>query len=260
MNNTGIYPLGEAKVKLEQRADRVNFDVEIEDVPVGFYDLNIGDETQGIIEVTQTPAGVEGEIEFRNPVETGKELLDFNPLGKLITITQGPDTLFTLDFSSEPGNGGNNGSDDDCDDNSSSNDDCDDDNGGQGSDDECDDHSNDDDCDDNGSGGTAPPQLVDIDVDFNNTGADSDASGSVRYETRSDRRDFKIEVEDLNAGTYQLFVGGQSITSFNVSGAETELEFRDPVEPGKMPLTFDPLNKLVEIKQGNTVYLFATVQ
>ncbi len=265
MSNTGVYPLGQTKVKLEQRTDRVDFEVEIEDVPVGFYDLNVGGETQGIIEVTQTPAGVEGEIEFRNPVEAGKELLDFNPLGELITITQGSDTLFTLDFPSEPSNVGNDGSDDDddCNDDNPSNDcddDSDDDNGGQGSDDECDDNSNDDDCDDNGNGGTTPPQLVDIDVDFNNTGADSDASGSVRYETRSDRRDFKVEVEDLNAGTYQLFVGGQSITSFNVSGAENELEFRDPVEPGKMPLTFDPLNKLVEIKQDSTVYLFATVQ
>lgn len=123
MVNSGIQPLGQAKVKLRQRPDRVDFQVELEDVPVGFYDLNVSGQMQGVIEVMQTAAGVEGELEFRNPVEAGKELLDFNPLGELITMTQGLDTLFTLNFPATPGN-----DDNDCD-SDPAGDDCDDNNG-----------------------------------------------------------------------------------------------------------------------------------
>ena len=270
MANTGIYPSGQAKTKLKQRADRVDFQIELEDVPLGFYDFNVNGTIQGIIQVTQTAVGPEGELEFRNPVEAGKELLDFNPLGAMLSVTQGPDLLFTINFPATPGsNNGdpnddcdNNSNDDDCDDdnddcdNNSNGDDCDDEN-----DDDCDNNSNGDDCEDddnNGSGGN--PQNIEIEVDFNNTGVDSDASGSVEYEERSDRKDFKVEVEDLEFGSYQLVVGGQVITTFAVNADEVELEFRDPVEPGKLLLNFDPLNQLIEIKKDGVVYLSALLQ
>ncbi|MGJ8664447.1 MAG: hypothetical protein ACSHWU_12400 [Marinicella sp.] len=280
MTNTGVVPLGKAKTKLKQRADRVEFQIEIEDVPLGFYDFNVNGSVQGVVEVIQTPIGIEGELEFRNPVEAGKELLDFNPLGTMLSVTQGPDVLFTLNFPETAGNGGSDDDDDNCDssssnddcddsddndcENGSSNDDCDDsddndcdsdssnDDCDDSDDNDCDSDSSNDDCDDDGGLNT---QLVDIEVDFNNSGVNTSASGSVEYEVRSDRRDFKVEVEDLEFGTYQLLVGGQIITSLEVNTNEVELEFRDPVEPGKIPLNFDPLNQLIEIKQGGTVYL-----
>jgi hypothetical protein len=34
-----------------------------------------------------------------------------------------------------------------------------------------------------------------------------------------------------------------------------ELEFRDPVEPGKVLLDFDPRGKQIDVLQGNTVIL-----
>ncbi len=298
MVNTGIIPLGKAKTKLEQRPDRVDFQVELEDVPTGFYDFNVAGSIEGVIEVTQTAAGVEGELEYRNPVEAGKELLDFNPLGQSLSVTQGSTVFFTLDFPSTPGNdiddddcdigSGNDdcNDDDDCDngsgnddcddnddndcDNGSGNDDCDDnddndcDNGSgnddcdDNDDDDCDNGSGNDDCDDNDDDNNT--QLVEIELDFNNSGLDSDASGSVEYEVRNDRTDFKVEVEDLDFGTYQLVVGGTTVTSFNVNDEEVELEFRNPVEPGKLPLDFDPLNQLIEIKQSSDVYLSVVLQ
>ena len=254
MVNTGIFPLAQAKAKLQQRPDRVDFEIEIEDTPLGFYDFNVDGNIQGVLEVIQTPAGPQAELEFRNPVEAGKELLDFNPLGAMLSITQGPDLLFTLNFPANPGTGNGGSGDDDCS-NNPSDDDCDD-----GNDDgDCSANPNDDDCDDdNGNGGNT--QSIEIEIDFNNLGVDSGASGSVEYEVRSDRRDFKVEVEDLEFGSYQLVVGGQVITSFQVNSAETELEFRDPVEPGKLLLNFDPLNQLIEIKKDNTVYLSVVLQ
>jgi len=56
-------------------------------VPVGSYGLRIGGETVGAIEVVMLQDGsVEGELEFRNPVEPGKILLDFDPRGKQIDV------------------------------------------------------------------------------------------------------------------------------------------------------------------------------
>lgn len=258
MVNTGVYPLGQAKVKLKQRPNRVDFQVELEDVPVGFYDFNVDAGIQGVVRVIQTPVGLEGELEFRNPIEAGKELLDFNPLGAMLSVTQGPDVLFVLEFPAVPGSG-NGGSDDDCDTNPND-DDCDD--GGIGNtDDDCDTNPNDDDCDDggnNGNGGNT--QNIEIELDFNNVGVDSNASGKVEYEIRSDRRDFKVEVEDLDFGSYQLVVGGQIVTTMVVNSEEVEVEFRDPVEPGKLLLNFDPLNKAIEIKKGGIVYLSVVLQ
>lgn len=244
MVNTGVFPLGQAKTKLEQRSDRVDFQVELKDVPVGFYDFNVNEAIQGVIEVNQTVAGLEGELEFRNPVEAGKELLDFNPLGQPLSVTQGATVLFTLDFPATSGAGNDNS----CD-NGSNNDDCDDD------DNDCENGSNNDDCDDDNN-----LQLVEIERDFNNTGINNEASGSVKYEVRSDRRDFKVEIEDLDFGTYQLVVGGTTVASFNLNDDEVELEFRDPVEPDKLALDFDPLNQLIEIKQSGTVYLSVVLQ
>lgn len=215
MVNTNVIPLGRAKTKLEQRPDRVDFQVELEDVPLGFYDFNFNGEMKGVIHVIQTPAGPEGELEFRNPVEANKILLDFNPFGQTLTINQGSTVLFTLDFPQSPGGNG---------------------------------------------GGNGGNQNLEIDLEFNNSGVDPDASGSVKYESRDSRKDFKVEVEDLNFGSYQLVVGGNIVETINVNSNKVELEFRDPVEPGKLPLNFDPLNQMIEIKQSEVVYLSVLLQ
>ena len=266
-NNLGIHPLGYAKAELRQRDDRVDFKVELEDVPVGFYDLTVDGNTQGIIEVTSSNFGVQGELEFRNPVEPGKELLDFNPINSWLEISQGATVMFSLDFQAggndcnQTGNNGcndddNNGNQDDCDDNNSNDDDCDNNPGSNGG-------------DDSGNGGDPSGCLTSVcqgispfetEVSLNNAGLDADASGEIDYRVRTDRADLKVEVEDLESGTYQLYVGGQLITDFVVSGAEAELEFRNPVEPGKLNLNFNPMNQLFEIKRNAAVYLSATLR
>ncbi|MEZ5461271.1 hypothetical protein [Dokdonella sp.] len=77
----------ELKARLRQRSDRVDFNVELEDLPAGTYGLLVDNVNQGSINVVAVAGGTEGEIEFRNPVEPGKELLDFDPRGKAIDIT-----------------------------------------------------------------------------------------------------------------------------------------------------------------------------
>jgi hypothetical protein len=279
MTNIGVYAFAKAKAKLEQRTDRVDFKVELENIPTGFYNFNVDGNVQGVIEVIQTPAGVEGELEFRNPVEAGKELLDFNPLGAQLTITENEIVLFNLDFPASPSNDNDdecdlNPNDDDCDDGSNddecdsnpNDDDCDD----GSNDDECDSNPNDDDCDDGSNDDECDlnpnddscnsNQDIEIEVDFINSGLNPDASGSVEYEIDGNRRDFKVEIEDIDIGNYDLIVGGVFIMSFDVNSDEVELEFRDPVEPGKILLDFDPLNQLIEIKQQQNVYLSVLLQ
>ena len=99
LTNTGVFPAGSGDARLEPREDRTDFKVEIEDVPVGSYALRVGGEAVGTIEVRELADGsVEGEIEFRNPVEPGKVLLDFDPRGKVIEVLDGGTVIFTADF------------------------------------------------------------------------------------------------------------------------------------------------------------------
>lgn len=99
LNNTGIYPEASGDAKLEPRDDRTDFSVEVEDVPIGSYTLRIGGNEVGTIVVVQLQDGsIEGEIEFRNPVEPGKVLLDFDPRGQQVDVLEGATVVLEILF------------------------------------------------------------------------------------------------------------------------------------------------------------------
>ncbi len=99
LTNTGVYILASGDARLRPEVDRTDFSVEIEDVPVGDYDLRIGDEIVGVITVmTQQDGSVEGELEFRSPVEPGKTLLDFDPRGQQIDVLDGSTVILETLF------------------------------------------------------------------------------------------------------------------------------------------------------------------
>lgn len=146
----------------------------------------------------------------------------------------------------------------DDDDNGRRDDDSDDDDSDDDGNDSDDDHGNDDgddSSDDNGNDGSE----IEIEKQMTNTGVDSTASGEVEYEEEGDRKEFSVEVEDLNLGTYDLYVDSEFIASFEVIdtgfGMEGEVEFRSPAEEGKLELTFDPRGKTIDVAQDSTVYL-----
>src|SRR6056297_1679662 len=85
---TGAVPGASGKVDYEANPARVEFEVEIEDVPEGDYELHVGGIVRATISVIMTDDGPEGEVEFRSPAEPGKLLLDFEPLGELVEIIQ----------------------------------------------------------------------------------------------------------------------------------------------------------------------------
>jgi len=210
---TGAIPAASGHIDYDANASRVEFEVEIEDVPEGDYELLVGGEVRAVITVVQTDSGPEGEVEFRSPAEPGKLLLDFDPLGQIVEIVQ--DGTVLLEGIVEPGGQGNPG--------------------------------------DPGTPppGTPPFGNSEIEVDLVNSGAFPAGSGDAEFEQRPDRVEFDIEIEDVPVGPYTLFVGGAERGTIEVieypDGTEGELEFRFPPEPGKLPLEFDPRGELVEV-------------
>ena len=89
------------------------------------------------------------------------------------------------------------------------------------------------------------------------------ASGSARFRVRDDcDEDFRVEIEDVAGGSYDLLVGGVLRGSFTaafdaVAGqVRGEIEFdSDPDDPGTLLLDFDPRGQAVEIVEvaGATV-------
>jgi hypothetical protein len=216
----------------EERADRTEFSVEAEDLADGSYRILVGGVDRGELVVS---LGV-GETEFRSPVEAGKVLLTFDPRGQLVEVHDSQGAVLTSGDASFGGGDDNGGDDNGGDDNGG------DDNGG----------------DDNG--GDLDFGTLDIEVELTNTGVYPLASGDAKLEPRDDRTDFSVEIEDVPVGSYTLRIGGNTVGTIKViqlqdGSVEGELEFRNPVEPGKVLLDFDPRGQQIDVLEGNTVIM-----
>ncbi len=206
---------GSGHADFEERADRTEFSVEVEDLADGTYRIIVGGIDQGPLIVNM---GI-GETEFRSPVESGKILLTFDPRGEVVEVHDGQGAVLTSGETVI-----------------------------------------DDDDDDGGGGDDIDFGTTEIEVELNNTGVFSEASGDAKLEPRSDRTDFSVEIEDVPVGSYDLRIGGDIKGTIQVvmmpDGAiEGELEFRNPVEPGKILLDFDPRGQQIDVLDGTTVIL-----
>jgi hypothetical protein len=209
---------GSGHADFEERPDRTEFSVEAEDLPNGTYRILVGGVDRGELVIA---LGV-GETEFRSPVETGKVLLTFDPRGLEIEVHDAQGAVLTsgdgvIDGGDDNGNGGGGGSGIDF--------------------------------------GTVP-----IEVELSNTGVYSLASGDAKLDPREDRTDFSVEIEDVPVGSYTLRIGGAAVGTIVVvqlqdGSIEGEIEFRDPVEPGKVLLDFDPRGQQIDVLEGDTVIL-----
>jgi hypothetical protein len=198
-------------VRIREKQGVIDFDVEIEDLPSGTYDLFVDMLDRGDIVVS----GGEGEIEFSDGGDDPDELpLTFDPYGALVEVKQGATVILTGSAIGGGGGGGGNV------------------------------------CSDE-----------ELRLDLENVGPDGDAKGDARHRVLDDcDRDFRVEIEDLPDGSYDLFVGGidrGDIQVAEVAGEhQGEIEYHtDPSEVGKVLLTFDPRGQLIEVKQGATVFL-----
>ena len=89
---------GDARHRVLADCDRA-FEVEVEDLADGTYDLFVGGVDRGNVTVTEVAGEHRGEVEFHtDPSEVGKELLNFDPRGQTLEIKQGATTFLSLDF------------------------------------------------------------------------------------------------------------------------------------------------------------------
>lgn len=99
LDNTGVLSAAEGEAEWEMNSDRVEFSVEIEDVPVGSYALKVAGDEVGIIEAFEMHNGeVYGHIKFRDPQAFGRRNLDFEPRGQKIEVFQGDNVILEVNF------------------------------------------------------------------------------------------------------------------------------------------------------------------
>ena len=100
--NTAVLSDAKGKAEWKMNTDRVEFSVEIEDVPVGWYTLKVGGVEEGIIEAFEMHGGdVYGHIKFRDPETSGRNHLDFEPRGQKIEVFQGDSIILEANFPTE---------------------------------------------------------------------------------------------------------------------------------------------------------------
>ena len=216
--NIGPFAGASAKAKFEERADRTEFSVELEDLPTGNYSLIVDGTQRATIAVISVAGGTRGEVEFRSPVEPGKLLLTFDPRGAQIEVSNGATALFAGQLgTSNPGP--------------------------------------------SPTPGPVPLGNALYELFVEPSGNDGPELYA-KLEQRSDRVNFSVELEDVAAGSYEILVGGVSrgtlVVVATAGGTEGELEFRDPVEPGKLMLDFDPRGQIIAATRNGSVVLQGT--
>jgi len=112
-----------------------------------------------------------------------------------------------------------------------------------------------------GGGGSTICEPQETEVPLLNNGPVGAAKGKARLRVKDDcDEDFRVEIEDLPLGNYDVVVGGVTRGSISVADVGGELEGdvefdTDPDQPGEILLDFDPRGQLVEIVQSATVFL-----
>ena len=83
--STGVDADAHGFASYESTSDEQEFEVEVEDLPDGSYELRVGGISRATIQVDDE----EGEVKFNKPARAGRLLLDFDPRGQLIEVSRG---------------------------------------------------------------------------------------------------------------------------------------------------------------------------
>ena len=97
LTNLGVDPdgSGDTRVRTMTDCDR-DFQVEIEEVPVGAYEVMVGGVVRGTLTVVDVDGETEGELEFDTDADEPGELpLDFDPVGQTVEVRQGATVFFS---------------------------------------------------------------------------------------------------------------------------------------------------------------------
>ncbi len=217
---------------------RSQFEINTEGLPDGNYHLFVGMHDRGEFAVSE---GF-GDHEFSSPMETGKQLLTFDPRGMQIRIhDEAGVVLSSFDGEFEHEAYGHDGDQDhmyDCASGMGM--------GGHGGN-----HGGD--CVDDG-------EAIGIRVDLVNANQLPGARGEAEWEMTSSFIEFAVEIEDVPVGSYPLLVGGEEVGIIEAhemmhSGVFGRVMFRDPQMYGGYHLDFDPRGQTIEVMQNGDVIL-----
>ncbi|MBI5505185.1 MAG: hypothetical protein HY899_10320 [Deltaproteobacteria bacterium] len=93
--------------------------------------------------------------------------------------------------------------------------------------------------------------------------ADASAGkASARFENKRGKQKFKVEVEGVAAGVYDVLVGGTARAAVTVGAmGEGEIEFASSSDDAdKLPLDFDPRGQIIDVAQGAVVLFSGALQ
>ncbi len=81
-------------------------------------------------------------------------------------------------------------------------------------------------------------------------------SGTAHFQTHANcQRDFRVDIEDVPMGDYDLYVGDVLRGTISVISTNGEIKFSTaPEAPEELPLMFDVQGATIEVKQGNTLF------
>jgi len=240
---------GSGHARYDDYPGHMEFEVDVEGLPDGDYHLYAGMQDRGNLNVHEG----HGNLEFRSPGETGSMMMTFDPRGMQIEIhdDQGV-VLSSFDTSFAEDNHGHHGDGDGHEGDEDHNYDCEFGMGsghgmGQGMGEGMTD------CVDDG-------EVIEIEIDFENTGVVIDAKGEAEWQMNSDRVEFSVEIEDVPVGSYALKVGGIEvgvIEAFEMHDGDVygHIKFRDPEAQGQEHLDFEPRGETIEVLQGDNTIL-----
>ena len=217
---TGEAPGATGSAHLELGPGRASFEVRVHDLPAGDYGVVIDGRRYGEIEAVETASGgTLGELKFGSPRVGARPLLDFDPRGRRVEITDGARTLMSALFPEQSTTSGPG------------------------------DHAP---FEMPTMGGRA------IDFQLTNSGVYPDGFAMAELEMDPGAMEFAIELSGLPAGRYDLTVDGLERGAIEVVETDSgitrgRLAFGYPEGPGQDTFDFDPAGALIEVTEGGLV-------
>ena len=98
LNFAPAFNRGSGEARLKRLSNKVSFSVEVEDVPIGTYSIRVANLHRGTLLVSAQNGRNKGELEFSNPQDAGKPLLNFDPRGQLVQVLSGTETVASVTF------------------------------------------------------------------------------------------------------------------------------------------------------------------
>lgn len=224
---TGVFPDARGVVEFEMRPGRADFAIGVENLPEGDYELHVGGEPRGAVEVFANDDGTAGHLGFRSPAVPGTILLDFDPRDRMIEVLAGSEVVLAASTPEQghfmgrgpvPFEGPDYG-------------------------------------------------RFETEIQLFNDGVYPDGSATARLEMLGPSApgvpmmEFNIEVLNIPVGSYPVRVMGLErgqieVTEIGAGETHGEVEFRFPDAPGAMHFDFDPRGAMIEILEG-AIHLFS---